>query len=100
MSKGPVEIKTKNGHPGEHGHGSKVHWVADGQTSSERDANEELVVKSGQGVAVGFQLNVEAGDEEDRGEEYEEYVDGNDFSLKQRQSSWDFKFYEDDQGFK
>ena len=84
MSKGPVEIKTEDGHPGEHGHCSEVHWVADGQTSSERDANEELVVEGGQDVAVVYHLDIEADCKEASGEEYEEDVDGDDFSLEKQ----------------
>ena len=81
MLEGPVEIKAENGHPGEHGHGREVHWVADGQTSYERDANEELVVEGGDAVGVGFQHNVKADDEEAGREQDEEDVDADDFSL-------------------
>ncbi len=81
MSKGPVEIKAEDGHPGEHGQGREVYGVAKSQTSSEWDENEELVVDGGQVDTVVIQLNVEADDEEAGGEEDEEDVDADDFSL-------------------
>ena len=93
MLEGPVEIKAENGHPGKHGHGREVHWVADGQASYEGNANEELVVEGGHAVGVGFQQNVEADDEEAGREEDEEDIDTNDFSLDE-QEIW--KYYLND----
>jgi len=89
MVEGPEEVKAEQSHPAEHGQSGEVERVADGETRGTRDGNEELLGRD-VGVIVDpvrHDLHVVADHEEAGGEEDEEDVGADNFTL---QSSKDF----------